>query len=179
LLIALAPQALMARTGNSVTDSDNKETNESRLSRQVRSKLVRLPYYGVFDDLAFSIDGSRVTLHGQVVQASTRYDAERSVAKIEGVTQVVNRIQVLPLSGFDDSIRVNTYRAIQNSGGLFRYFMGTNPSLHIVVNHGHVTLTGVVSNKMDQRLAYMAARGVPGVFSVTNHLKVEGDSRAR
>lgn len=182
LLIALVPQALIARTGASLTNSaspSSKGPAETQLAKQVRSKLVRLPYYGVFDNLAYSIDGSRVTLHGQVVRASTRNDAERSVARIEGVTQVVNNIQLLPLSSFDDRIRVTTYRAVQRSGGLFRYFMGANPSLHIVVNRGHVTLEGVVSNKMDKQLAYMAASGVPGVFSVTNNLQVEGENEAR
>ncbi len=174
-LIGLAPQALMARTQTtSRYNSANSPTYE-QLSKQVRKRLVTLPYYGVFDNLAYSIDGSRVTLHGQVVRPSTRSDAARSVARIAGVTQVVNNIEVLPLSGFDDSVRINTYRAIQRSGGLYRYFMGTNPSLHIVVNRGHVTLTGVVGSKMDAQLAYMAARGVPGAFSVTNELEVEGD----
>jgi hyperosmotically inducible protein len=176
LLIGLAPQALMAGTQ---TASQNNSATFAQLSKQVRKRLVTLPYYGVFDNLAYSIDGSRVTLHGQVVRPSTRSDAERSVARIAGVTQVVNNIEVLPLSGFDDSLRINTYRAIQRSGGLYRYFMGGNPSLHIVVNRGHVTLTGVVGSKMDAQLAYMAARSVPGAFSVTNNLEIEGDNRAR
>jgi hypothetical protein len=101
------------------------------------------------------------------------------VARIAGVTQVVNNIEVLPLSSFDDSVRINTYRAIRRSGGLYRYFMGTNPSVHIVVNRGHVTLTGVVGSRGDAQLAYMAARSVPGSFSVTNELEVEGDTRVR
>jgi len=171
-----APQTLMARTE---TASQNNAPAYAQLSKQVRKRLVTLPYYGVFDNLAYSIDGSRVTLHGQVVRPSTRSDAERSVARIAGVTQVVNNIQVLPLSGFDDSVRINTYRAIQRSGGLYRYFMGSNPSLHIIVNRGHVTLEGVVSSRMDAQLAYMAARSVPGAFSVTNNLEIEGDTRAR
>jgi hyperosmotically inducible protein len=182
LVIALAPQALLAGTGNLVevaVDSAKDAPAGGQLGKQVRQKLLRLPYYGVFDDLGYSIDGGQVTLHGQVVHASTRSDAERSVARIPGVTQVVNKIQVLPLSGFDDSIRVNTYRALQRTAGLYRYFMGTNPSLHIVVDRGHVTLTGVVSNKMDKQLAYMTASGVPGTFSVTNKLLVESETRAR
>jgi hyperosmotically inducible protein len=176
LLIALAPQALMARTQ---TASQNNSASYAQLSKQVRKRLVTLPYYGVFDNLAYSIDGSRVTLYGQVVRPTTRSDAARSVARVAGVTQVINNIEVLPLSGFDDSVRLNTYRAIQRSGGLYRYFMGANPSLHIIVNRGHVTLEGVVGSRMDAQLAYMAARSVPGAFSVTNNLEVEGDDRAR
>lgn len=178
LVIALAPQVLLARTAT-VAEAVKSSPAGGQLGKQVRQKLLRLPYYGVFDDLGYSIDGGKVTLHGQVVHASTRSDAERSVARIPGVTQVVNKIQVLPLSGFDDSIRVNTYRALQRTAGLYRYFMGTNPSLHIVVDRGHVTLTGVVSNKMDKQLAYITASGIPGAFSVTNNLQVESENRAR
>ena len=178
ILLALAPQALMARTETPLHTETNQATN-AQLSKQVRHKLLMLPYYGVFDNLAYSIDGSRVTLHGQVVRPSTRSDAERSVSRIPGVTQVVNNIQVLPVSGFDDSVRVNTLRAISRTAGLYRYFMGGNPSLHIIVDRGHVTLTGVVGSKMDRQLAYTAARGVFGALSVTNELQVEGENTLR
>ena len=117
--------------------------------------------------------GDTVTLHGQAVRTSTRKDAERRVAKIEGVERVINDIEVLPLSGFDDSIRVRTYRAIFRTAGLYRYALGANPSIHIIVNRGHVTLEGVVANKVDSRLAYLAANQVSGTFSVTNNLRVE------
>jgi hyperosmotically inducible protein len=89
---------------------------------------------------------------------------------------VINNIQVLPVSSFDDSIRARAYRAVFRSGSLYRYAMGANPSIHIIVNRGHITLEGVVSNKMDSQLAYMAARGVPGAFSVTNNLRIERNS---
>lgn len=142
-------------------------------AEQVRRKLVTLPFYGIFDNLGYEIEGNTVTLYGQVVRSSTRKDAERRIAKIEGVEQVINRIEVLPLSRFDDSIRVRTFRAIFRTGGLFRYSQGVNPSIHIIVNRGHVTLEGVVSSKMDSQLAYMAANQVSGVFSVTNNLRIE------
>ena len=148
---------------------------DPQLAKRVRHELVTLPYYGVFDNLAYSINGGNVTLYGQVVRPSTRSDAERRVRKIAGVTRVVNNIKVLPLSTFDDQIRVATYRSIANMGGLHRYLRGTNPSLHIVVDHGHVTLEGVVSGSGDRTLAYHAANRVPGVFSVTNNLRVEGE----
>jgi hyperosmotically inducible protein len=141
--------------------------------RQVRKELVTLPYYGVFDNLAFEIKGKTVTLHGQVLRPTTRKDAERRVAKIEGVERVINKIEVLPLSGFDDSIRLRTYRAVFKTGGLYRYALGANPSIHIIVKGGNVTLEGVVSSEMDSRLAYLAASGVPGAFSVINNLRVE------
>jgi hyperosmotically inducible protein len=147
---------------------------DPQLSKRVRKELVTLPYYGVFDNLAYSINGGNVTLYGQVVRSSTSSDAERRVKRIPGVTDVVNNIKVLPLSRFDDNIRVATYRSIARMGGLYRYLQGANPSLHIVVDRGHVTLEGVVSGKNDRNLAYMAANRVPGVFSVTNNLRVEG-----
>jgi len=150
-----------------------------QLAKKVRKELVTLPWYGVFDNLEYAIDGSTVTLSGQVVQPSTRKDAERRVSKLKGVERVVNNIEVLPLSSFDDSIRVNTYRAIMGwNSPLFRYGRGVNPSIHIVVDGGHVTLEGVVSSEGDRRLAYMLANQVPGVFSVTNNLRNE-NARAR
>jgi len=148
---------------------------DPQLSRRVRRELVTLPYYGVFDNLAYSINGGNVTLYGQVVRPTTRSDAERRVKRINGVTRVVNNIKVLPLSRFDDQIRVATYRSIANMGGLHRYLRGTNPSIHIVVDRGHVTLEGVVSGSGDRTLAYHAANRVPGVFSVRNNLRVEGE----
>src|SRR5215212_3751446 len=139
-----------------------------QLAKKVRRELVTLPWYGVFDNLAYEINGSTVTLSGQVVQPSTRKDAERRVKKLQGVERVVNNIEVLPLSGFDDSIRANTYRALLGwNSPLFRYGRGVNPSIHIVVNGGHVTLEGAVSSEGDRRLAYILTNGVPGVFSAT------------
>ncbi|MFL6227295.1 MAG: BON domain-containing protein [Pyrinomonadaceae bacterium] len=148
------------------------------VSKSVRKALVMLPYFGVFDNLEYSIaaDGT-VTLSGQVVRPTTKSDAEYSVKRVKGVSRVVNRIEVLPLSSFDDSIRVSAYRTIFNTGGLYRYAAGTNPSLHIVVNRGHLTLEGVVANEGDKQLAYLAARTVPGAFSVTNNLRTDAEQR--
>lgn len=166
--LALTASAAVAAPARSPQD-------DARTANKVRKELVTLPYYGVFDNLAYKIDGGTVTLYGQVVDAITRKDAERRVKKIEGVERVVNNIEVLPLSNFDHSIRVRTYRTIARTGGLYRYFMGANPSIHIIVARGRVTLEGVVSNRMDSQLAYTAARQVSGVFSVTNNLRVEND----
>ena len=150
--------------------------DQQRMMSKVHKELVTLPYYGVFDNLEYKVEGDTVTLYGQVRNPITRHDAERRVARIEGVNRVINQIEVLPVSGFDDSIRARTYRAVFRSGSLYRYAMGANPSIHIVVKNGRVTLEGVVSNQMDSQLAYMAARGVPGVFSVTNNLRVGSGS---
>jgi len=165
LLLTVAPSVVLAQRGAS----------DPQLERRVRKELVTLPYYGVFDNLAYKVDGGTVTLYGQVVRSSTRSDAARRVKRLAGVTQVVNDIKVLPLSSFDDNIRRATYRSIARMGGLYRYLQGVNPSLHIVVDNGHVALEGVVSNSGDRNLAYMAANRVPGVFSVKNNLRVEGE----
>jgi hyperosmotically inducible periplasmic protein len=165
LLLAVAPAVANAQRGAS----------NAQLERSVRKELVKLPYYGVFDNLAYQVNGSTVTLYGQVVRASTRSDAAGRVKRLPGVTHVVNNIKVLPLSRFDDNIRRATYQSIARTGGLYRYLQGANPSLHIVVDNGHVALEGVVSGSGDRNLAYIAANQVPGVFSVKNNLRVEGE----
>ncbi|HEV2389073.1 MAG TPA: BON domain-containing protein [Candidatus Acidoferrales bacterium] len=142
------------------------------LNKQVHHELATLPWYGVFDNLEYRIDGSQVALLGQVVNPVTKSDAENRVKHIEGVTRVVDRIQVLPLSPFDDQIRRAEYRAIFSEPSLSRYSMGVIPAIHIIVDNGHVTLEGVVDNAMDRNLANMRARMVPDVFSVTNHLRI-------
>ncbi|MCA1564458.1 MAG: BON domain-containing protein [Acidobacteria bacterium] len=176
LFVAVAASAATAVTASPLTES-GQGFDAQQVSKRVRKELVTLPYYGVFDNLAYKVEGDTVTLYGQVVRPSTRSDAERRVAKIKGVERVVNNIEVLPLSGFDDRIRAESYRAIFNTSSLYRYAMGSNPSLHIVVNRGHLTLEGVVGNRMDKQLAEFAARSIPGVFSVTNNLIAERDER--
>ena len=145
-----------------------------RLVKEIRHELVTLPYYGVFDWLEFEVQGDTVVLRGQVVRPTTKSDAAARIKDVDGVSKVVNQIEVLPLSPNDDRLRIATYRAIYGTNSpLFRYAHQAVPSIHIIVNRGHVTLEGVVSSKMDSRLAYIAARGVPEVFSVTNNLRIE------
>jgi hyperosmotically inducible periplasmic protein len=144
-----------------------------RLVKEVRHELVMLPYYGVFDNLAYRVDGSTVTLMGQVTQPTLKSSAENVVKGIEGVTKVVNNIEVMPLSPDDDRIRVSVYRAIYGQAGLQRYQMQAVPPIHIIVKNGNVTLEGVVANEGDKNIANIQARGVPGAFGVTNNLRVE------
>jgi hyperosmotically inducible protein len=143
------------------------------IEREVRHELVMLPYYGVFDNLAFKVDGSTVTLMGQVTRPTLKSAAERVVKDIEGVDKVVNNIEVLPLSPNDDQIRLATYRAIYGHSALNRYALQAVPPIHIIVKNGNVTLEGVVATEMDKNIANIQARSVPGVFSVTNNLRVE------
>jgi hyperosmotically inducible protein len=176
ILAAVATVAVGASAPSAVAQKAQPASYE-QVTKKVRKELVMLPYFGVFDNLAYKVEGSTVTLYGQVVRPSTRSDAARRVARIQGVERVVNNIEVLPLSGFDDEIRLRTFRELQRSGNLFYYLRGANPSIHIVVNRGHVTLEGVVSTEGDRNLANIAARSVPGVFSVTNNLRTERGGR--
>jgi hyperosmotically inducible protein len=146
---------------------------EKTMDEKVRHELNMLPYYGVFDNLSFRVDGDKVTLFGQVAQPVLKIDAESVVKHIEGVRQVDDQIEVLPLSPFDNQIRWSAYRAIYGYGPLNRYALGVHPPIHIVVKNGNVTLAGVVANSMDRDLAYIRARGIPGTFSVTNELRVD------
>ena len=145
---------------------------EDWLKNEVRHQLVLLPYYSIFDNLEYSIDGATVTLQGQVVHATIKDDAESAVKKIEGVEKVVNNIEILPPSPDDDQIRRAEYRAIYGFGPLEKYAVSSVPSIHIIVKAGHVTLEGVVDNQADKDAANVRANGVANVFSVTNNLKV-------
>ena len=145
------------------------------LEEKIRHELNMLPYLGVFDDISFRVDGDKVTLLGEVARPILKSDAENAVKHIEGVRHVDNQVEVLPLSPFDNQIRLRAYYAIYGFGALNRYALGAHPSIHIVVKNGNVTLAGVVANSMDRDLAYVRARTVPGAFSVTNELRVENN----
>jgi hyperosmotically inducible protein len=148
------------------------EPKSRNLIQEVRHQLVLLPYYSVFDNLAFRVEGDTVILEGQVVRPTLKSDAENVVKKIEGVSKVVNNIEVLPPSPMDDQIRRAVYRAIYGDPALSRYAESAVPSIHIIVKNGSVTLVGVVDSETDKNLAYMRASGVPNVFSVKNELVV-------
>ncbi len=145
----------------------------SRIEREVRHELVTLPFYNVFDNLAFRVDGGTVTLLGQVTMPVLKSDAEHAVKNIEGVESVRNEIEVLPLSPTDDRIRQEAFRVIYGEPGLNRYAHQAVPPIHIIVKNGHISLEGVVANEMDKKIAGIRANQVPGVFSVTNNLRVE------
>ena|SRR5262245_33200709 len=148
-----------------------------QIVKEVRHELVTLPYYGVFDWLQYEVQNdATVVLRGQVVRPTTKSDAEGRVKDIDGVRRVVNQIEVLPLSPNDDRLRRSLYRAIYNfNSPLFRYATQSVPPIHLIVDRGHATLKGVVANRSDAQLAYVRARGVPGLFSVKNELIVEGE----
>ena len=132
-----------------------------------------LPYYGVFDNLSYRVDGSTVTLFGQVTRPTLKSDAEQVVKRLEGIDRVVNEIEVLPLGGFDDQTRLAVFRAIYGSPGLDRYGLQAVPSIHIIVKNGNVTLEGVVANEGDKNIAGIRAQGVANVFAVENRLRLD------
>jgi hyperosmotically inducible protein len=150
------------------------DANENRIAKEVRHQLVMLPYYGVFDDIAFRVEGSKVTLLGAVTRPTLKSDAGNVTKRVEGVTEVDNQIEVLPLSPMDNQIRRAEYRAIYGDPVLStRYGFRAIPSIHIIVKNGNVNLEGVVANQGDKDLINIRANGVPNVFKVTNDLQVE------
>jgi len=152
----------------------NGASDESHVAQEVRHRLLMLPYYGVFDDLAFRVDGNTVTLLGEVTQPVLKTDAERSVKGVEGVAQVVNEIDVLPLSPMDNQIRLAEFRAIYGDPSLStRYGYRSIPPIHIIVKDGHVTLEGIVANEGDRNIAGLRANSVAGIFGVENDLQIE------
>ncbi len=161
----LIPMALFVASGVAA-DIDS-------VARQVRHELVMLPYYSVFDNFTYRVDGSTVVLEGQVTRPTLKSAAERVVERIDGVTEIVNKIEVLPVSSNDDRIRRAVFRAIYYNPVLSRYALQAVPPIHIVVRNGDVTLGGVVGTSMERNVADVQANGVAGVFSVVNNLRVE------
>lgn len=150
---------------------------DKTIEQQIQHKILMLPNYGVFDHIAFQVNGSIVTLTGKVNSLGAKSDAAASIKRIPGVERVINNIENLPPSSFDDSIRRRTLLTLER-GGLGGYFWESNPDVRIIVDGGHVTLEGYVMNSGDYNRAYILANGVSGVFSVTNHLIV-GKSQYR
>jgi hyperosmotically inducible protein len=157
----------------SAADNENPQGQGTTIQREVRHELATLARYTVFDNIAYRVNGTQVTLMGQVTQPAVKEDADKAVKGIEGVTQVNDQIEVLPLSPMDDQIRRAVFRAIYNSEELNRY--QTAPSIHIIVKNGDVTLAGAVSNEMDRDVANIRANQVPGVFHVTNNLQINAN----
>jgi hyperosmotically inducible protein len=143
-----------------------------RIAKEVRHELLMLPYLGVFDNLAYKVDGYNVTLVGQVTRPTLKSDAENVVKKIEGVEHVDNQIEVLPPSPMDDRLRLQLYREVYGYAPLQKYALGLIKPMRIIVKNGHVTLEGVVDSTADKNIAGIRANGVSGIFSVKNNLRV-------
>ena len=169
----LSAALIAAAFAFSVQNATASVVATERIEKQVRHELNMLPYVNVFDYLTYSVDDNgHVILNGQVTNPVVKSDAGNVVKRIEGVETVNNRIQVLPVSLFDNGLRLRLFRSIYGTPALQRYGMGVNKSIRIIVENGHVTLKGVVANEMERTLAYTQANSVPGAFSVTNHLDI-------
>jgi osmotically-inducible protein OsmY len=195
--VLLAPSAMPQDQG---AGSDAKQQAVLRIAKEVRKQIVTQPQYGVFDNIHFAIQGGTLILRGQASRPALKSGIEKSVKRIEGVENVTNDIEVLPVSTNDDRIRAAVYASIYSYPALQRYTanrggMNRMPSvaraaggitndppigyhaIHIIVKNGNVTLTGVVDSDSDLAIAEMRANSVPGVFSVDNQLEVAGKSQ--
>ena len=176
MAMLLSPAAISSKSQNQARPR-NERRMQDNLTREVRHQLLLLPYYSVFDNLMFKVEGDRVTLLGQVVRPTLKSDAEAAVKGIEGVASIDNQIEVLPVSPMDDGIRRALFRALYGDATLSRYGMSALPSIHIIVKNGHVTLEGAVDSEADKNLANIRASSVPNVFSVTNNLVVGSNGK--
>lgn len=152
-----------------------KHPSSRTLEQKVFKEIIKLPYYGLFDNIKYQVNGSTVILSGKVNSLGLRKSAERVVKRIDGVEKVVNNIEDLPPSSFDNQIRRQLVREFSRSGSVYRYLLGPNPSVRIIVDNGRVELEGYVANRGDSNLLNILANGVPGVFNVRNNLIVEKD----
>jgi hyperosmotically inducible protein len=171
LLILFASMLALATLGPA-QDAQPSSKAQERIIKEVRHELLMLPYFGVFDNIAYRVDGSTVALFGQVVRPVLKSDAGNAVKHIEGVEKVDNQIEVLPPSSMDDSLRIELFRAIYQYPALQKYELGVQKPIRIIVKNGRVTLEGVVDSDGDKNLAGLRANGVPGIFSVTNNLQM-------
>ncbi len=153
-------------------EGQNSAKSQDRITREVRHELLMLPYFGVFDYIAFKVDGGTVVLLGAVVRPTLKSDAENVVKRIEGVDRVDNQIEVLPPSSMDDRIRLELFRSIYQYPGLQKYELGVQKPIRIIVKNGRVTLEGVVDSEADKNLAGVRAKSVSGTFEVQNNLQV-------
>jgi hyperosmotically inducible periplasmic protein len=169
LSFALAP---CTRAQDQSELAQPSSASQERIQREVRHELLMLPWFGVFDNIAFQVNGDTVTLYGQVTRPTLKSDAENLVKHIEGVSHVINKVEVLAPSPMDDQLRLALYRAIYEYPPLEKYALGVQKPIRIIVKNGHITLEGVVDSETDRNLAGVRANSVTGVFSVTNDLRV-------
>jgi hyperosmotically inducible protein len=156
-----------------LTPAQRKDSRTLRMEADIERELFMLPNYSVFDFLAFRVEpGGTVRLLGQVIRPTLKADAERRLKRVEGIEQVINDIEVLPVSPGDDAIRQAVARNIYNSTALDRYGFQSQPPIHIIVKQGRVTLEGVVDSESDKTVAGLKAREITGVFEVKNNLSI-------
>ena len=170
----LMAAALVATAG--ATSKDTPRT-DADVAKSVRHEILMYSNYTLWDDVSFRVQNGAVELLGAVNQPYKKSDLQKIVQHIPGVTAVTNELKVLPLSPMDDRLRLEVARAIYRDPSLSRYSMGAIPSIHIIVDNGHVTLTGNVMNNMDKEIAGIRASSAGLSFGpVVNNLSVDNPS---
>lgn len=175
-ILAVSPVAVLAKAAQipkGTSEGNVSALGLSPLENAVRHALIMLPYYGVFDNLEFKVEGDKVELTGQVTRPVLASDAQRAVERVPGVSQVINHVEVLPLSPNDDRIRIQVYRKIYGDSAMLVYAIQPIPPIRIIVKNGNVVLDGVVNRPMERNIANIEANSVAGVFSVTNNIHVQ------
>jgi hyperosmotically inducible protein len=152
------------------------ERKDLQVFHDISNSVNHYSFFTIFDDVNASVENGNVTLTGKVTQPFKRDDIEKRVQKIDGVQHVTNRIEVLPVSIFDQELRNRIARSIYGNSNFWNYAIMPNPPIHIIVEHGHVTLTGVVQSNVDRMLARSLATQF-GAMSVKNELKTEAEVR--
>lgn len=174
-ILAVAILGLLFVNVQAQNFSADGNISQKTLEQEVFKKILIMPYYGVFDNIQFQVEGSTVTLSGKVYSLGLKKSAERTVKKIDGVEKVINNIDELPPSSFDNRIRRQLVNEFARGGSLYRYLQGPQPSVRLIVENGRISLEGIVANRGDYNLANILTRGIPGVFEVTNNLIIEND----
>jgi hyperosmotically inducible protein len=169
-VVSIAFLGIFTTSAGAQSFADSRKDSRS-IDEQVYHKVRGLTRYNTFDYITWQVNGGTVTLNGKINSLGTVDEAERAVKRIPGVTKVVNNLDMLPASSFDDQIRRAALREFTNRGPA-QYFGYPNPDVHIIVENGRITLEGFVSRKGDSDMMNILANTIPGVFSVTNNLLV-------
>jgi len=169
--------AIMLTANLAVAQSaDGVDRKDFQIFKDVATSVERYTRFTIFDDVSANVKDGVVTLSGKVTMPYKRSDIEKRVARVDGVRSVRDEITVLPVSQFDEDLRYRIARSIYNNSNFWNYAIMANPPIHIVVEHGRVTLTGVVQSNVDRMLARSLATQF-GAFSVTNALKTDAEVR--
>ena len=171
-----AALVMTALTANLALAGTTIERKDFQVFKDIATSVERYTQFTIFDDVSASVKDGVVTLSGKVTMPYKRSDIAKRVAKIDGVREVRDQITVLPVSRFDDELRYQIARSIYNHSNFWNYAIMPNPPIHIVVERGRVTLTGVVQSPVDRMLAQSLATQF-GAFSVTNALKTDAEVR--
>jgi hyperosmotically inducible protein len=170
----LMAAALVAVASAAGKDNPGAPRTDADVAKAVRHEILMYPRYTLWDNVSFRVENGSVELLGEVNQPYKKSDLQKIIQHVPGVSSVTNELKVLPLSSFDDRLRLQVARAIYNDPTLSRYAMGAVPSIHIIVDNGHVTLTGQVNSAMEKQIAGMRASGAGlGFGAVVNNITVE------